>query len=95
MTLNFPNESRSYDARRRQVRFWGYDSSMEVPFFVDVGAFCERSDEAELAENSCLAAFDASLARIHAAARKAYRRGRKASYLLAPADFERSAGATS
>jgi len=30
----FPNGSRSYDATRLAVRFWGYDHSMEVPFFI-------------------------------------------------------------
>ncbi len=34
MTLNFTNESRSYDATRHAVRFWGYDGSREVSFFV-------------------------------------------------------------
>jgi len=29
MSLMFPNESRSYDATRRAVRFWGYDHAME------------------------------------------------------------------
>jgi Protein of unknown function (DUF1488) len=30
----FPNGSRSYDSTRLAVRFWGYDQSMEVPFFI-------------------------------------------------------------
>ena len=30
MTLDFPNESRSYDAKRNLVRFWGYDSALEI-----------------------------------------------------------------
>jgi len=30
----FPNGSRSYDATRLAIRFWGYDQSMEVPFFI-------------------------------------------------------------
>ena len=34
MTLSFPNQSRSYDATRRAVRFWGHDSAMEASFFV-------------------------------------------------------------
>ncbi|MGC2824133.1 MAG: DUF1488 family protein, partial [Pseudolabrys sp.] len=29
MAITFPNRSRSYDATRRAVRFWGYDRSME------------------------------------------------------------------
>ena len=38
MALRFPNNSRSYDATRRAIRFWGYDSAMEASFFVDVEA---------------------------------------------------------
>ena len=38
MALTFPNPSRSYDATRRAVRFWGYDSSMEASFFVSADA---------------------------------------------------------
>ena len=34
MALNFSNRSRSYDATRRAVRFWGYESAMESSFFV-------------------------------------------------------------
>ena len=34
MALSFPNRSRAFDATRRAVRFWGYDSAMEVAFFV-------------------------------------------------------------
>jgi hypothetical protein len=30
MALSFPNQSRSYDATRRAVRFWGHDSAMEA-----------------------------------------------------------------
>ena len=41
MTLNFPNASRSYDARRNLVRFWGYDSALEVSFLVEAGALCK------------------------------------------------------
>jgi hypothetical protein len=34
MAINFPIRSCSYDARRRAVRFWGYDRSMESSFFM-------------------------------------------------------------
>jgi len=43
MTLNFPNEGRSYDARRRLVCFWGYDSTIEVSFHPSaIKALAER-----------------------------------------------------
>ena len=28
--LNFPNESRSFDAKSNRVQFWGYDGAIEV-----------------------------------------------------------------
>src|SRR5215208_1517466 len=34
VTLSFTNQSRSYDATRQAVRFWGYDGALEVSFFV-------------------------------------------------------------
>ena len=34
MALSFPNQSRSFDATRCAVRFWGHDSRMEASFFV-------------------------------------------------------------
>lgn len=90
MTLNFPNESRSYDARKNLIRFWGHDSALEIPFFVEVSAFCKLSPETKHTEAEYLQAFDAALDRIHELARKAYRRGRKGSYVLAAGDFEPS-----
>ena len=87
MTLNFPNQSRSYDATLRAVRFWGHDGAMEASFYVTEDALKRiqpdlRSDEAEL-----LRAFDLHRVLIQMAATKAYRRGRKGSYELIPADF--------
>ena len=38
MTLNFPNQSRSYDATLRAVRFWGHDGAMEASFYVNEDA---------------------------------------------------------
>jgi Protein of unknown function (DUF1488) len=87
MTLNFPNRSRSYDATLRAVRFWGHDGAMEVSFYVNEDALKRiepglRSDEAGI-----LGAFDLHRDLIHKAAAKVYRRGRKGSYELIPADF--------
>jgi hypothetical protein len=87
MPLNFPNQSRSYDATLRAVRFWGHDGPMEAAFSVNEEALKiiqpgMLSDEAAL-----LRVFDAHRALIHAAATKVYKRGRKGSYELIPADF--------
>jgi hypothetical protein len=36
--IDFPNHSRSYDATRHAVRFWGHDSAIEASFFIDEDA---------------------------------------------------------
>jgi hypothetical protein len=89
MTLNFPNVSRSYDARRNLIRFWGHDSALEIPFFVEVSALDELPSRTMNAEAGYLHLFDAALTRIHEIACKAYSRGSRSSYLLTAADFER------
>jgi Protein of unknown function (DUF1488) len=86
MTISFPNSSRSYDATRRAVRFWGYDRSMENSFFVTVDALQRiqpdlRSDVVDL-----LRAFDNNRERIYAIAAKVYARGRRGSYGVLAAD---------
>lgn len=87
MTLNFPNGSRSYDARRNLVRFWGYDSALEIAFFVEVGALRKLRPQTSNAETGYLEAFDAARDRILDTACKVYSRGRKDAYLLSASDF--------
>lgn len=87
MTLNFPNESRSYDARRNVVRFWGYDSALEISFFVEASALRKLSPHTAAMEAGYLEAFDTTRDLIHESARKAYSRAHKGAYLLAVADF--------
>jgi hypothetical protein len=87
MALNFPNRSRSYDATRRAVRFWGYDSAMEASFFVTEDALKRVQPDMRFDEAGFLSAFDSHRDLIHAAAIKVYARGRKGSYDLFGADF--------
>ncbi len=87
MTLNFPNESRSYDARKNLVRFWGYDSALEISFFIEVGALYKLHPQTRNVEEAYLEAFDAARDQIYETARKIYSRARKDAYLLAAADF--------
>jgi hypothetical protein len=87
MTLSFPNRSRSYDATRHAVRFWGYDSAMEASFFVTEAALKQIQPNARFDEKSLLGAFDANRDLIYAAAVKVYARGRKGSYELVGSDF--------
>ena len=57
MTLDFPNESRSYDAKRNLVRFWGYDSALEISLFVEASALRKLNPLMENGESGCLKAF--------------------------------------
>jgi hypothetical protein len=87
MALRFPNNSRSYDATRRAIRFWGYDSAMEASFFVDVEALKRIQPDLRFDESGLLSAFDTNRDLIYAAATKVYGRGHKGSYDLSPGDF--------
>jgi hypothetical protein len=85
--LSFPNQSRSYDATRRAVRFWGHDSAMEAAFFVNESALKRIQPDLRISESGLLNAFDLNRQLIYATAAKVYRRGHKGSYDLLPADF--------
>ncbi len=87
MSLEFPNSSRSYDATRRAVRFWGYDTAMEWSFFITADALKHVRPAMENDEAGMLAAFNSHRDRICAAARKLYARGRKGSYELGAEDL--------
>src|SRR3954469_15027702 len=87
MSLSFPNMSRSYDATRRAVRFWGYDSAMEASFFVTEDALKRLQPDVALDQIGALRAFDRHRPLIHATAAKVYARGRKGSYDLVSSDF--------
>lgn len=87
MTLNFPNASRSYDETRNLVRFWGYDSTLEISFLVEMSALCKLKPQTSNLEADSLEVFDAAWEQILEAARKVYTRGRCGPYLLAAADF--------
>ena len=85
--MMFPNQSRSYDATRRAVRFWGYDTSMEWSFFVTEDALKHMNPTMEPDEAAMLRVFDSNRELIVAAAERLYRRGRKGSYELGAMDL--------
>ena len=87
MTLDFPNESRSYDGRRNLIRFWGHDSALEISFFVEAGALQKMNPGMRNGETGCLEAFDSRRELIHEVARKLYSKSRKDMYFLEAADF--------
>jgi Protein of unknown function (DUF1488) len=87
MPLNFPNQSRWYDATLRAVRFWGHDSAMEAAFFVEEAALKLIQPNMRLGEAALLNAFDSNRDRIHAVAARVYARGQRGSYNLMSSDF--------
>jgi len=91
MKLSFPNISRSFDANRNRVCFWGYDSAIEVSFFVEADALKRLCPEMGSTETGFLKAFDAALGQIHEVADKVYTNGGKGkgtyAYILAAKDF--------
>src|SRR6185369_7787085 len=87
--IDFPNHSRSYDATRHAVRFWGHDSAIEASFFIDEDALARIQPGVRPDESGFLNAFDANRDKICAAAAKIYVRGSRGSYDLNAANFER------
>jgi hypothetical protein len=87
MTITFPNHSRSYDATRRAVRFWGHDTAMESSFFVTESALRRITTDPLVDEENLLAAFDRNRDLICSVAVRIYGRGRKGSYELDASDF--------
>jgi hypothetical protein len=91
--LAFPNNSRSYDATRRAVRFWGHDSALECSFFVTDEALKSVAAGTRDDEAAMLNAFDSNRERIRQAAARVYERGTRGSYELGVADLGRTARA--
>ena len=89
MAVNFPNLSRSFDAAKNRIRFWGYDSAMEISFFVEADALRKIDPETSNDEAGYLTTFDTARERIHEIANEVYGRGSKGSYtyVLAAAHF--------
>ena len=87
MALNFPNPSRSYDASRCGVRFWGHDGPLEVSFLLDGEAFKLISPGTGQSEDALLSAFDRSRERIQDVAKTVYSRRQFDWYMLTASDF--------
>ena len=89
MRLSFPNPSRSYDASKSRVCFWGYDNAIEVSFFVETDALKQLCPKISDDEAGFLQAFDVTHKRIHEIANKVYVHDGKNSYsyILAARDF--------
>lgn len=82
MSLNFPNPSRSYDAGRHCVSFWGYDNAREIAFTVDNSVISNLSPSTGSDEPAVLAAFDRHREQILALARGLYVGGPQNRYTI-------------
>jgi hypothetical protein len=88
MAITFPNASRSFDATRNAVHFWGHDQSMETSFYISADALVRLMPEAARDETALLAAFDRNCPRIREAAARLYGNGKRGgSYDLHPTHF--------
>ena len=89
MPLSFPNPSCSFDATKKRVDFWGYDSVIEVSFHIEANALKKLCPQISETEAGFLKAFDKVRKRIYDVAEKVYVRGDKNSYayILVTKDF--------
>ena len=87
MSVTFPNESRSYDARQRVVHFWGYDRSMEKSFSVSADALQRLQPDLAADESGLLGAFDANRELIYRTAAKVYAGRARGNYELDVSNF--------
>lgn len=81
MSLNFPNLSRCFESKQNRIRFWGYDSAMEVTFFLQVETLVEICPGTGRTEADLLGAFDSVVEQIRRVACKVYGRRRDLSYV--------------
>jgi len=87
MSIEFPNQSRSYDARRHCVRFWGHDNAREVSFLVGEDALCQVDRRTSRDEAGLMNAFDSNRERIFDVARRVYSKRGSGFCTLAASDF--------
>jgi hypothetical protein len=87
MALSFLNDSRSFDAQRKAVNFWGHDVMFEVSFRLDESALHRLTNLPECDEATALAVFDTNRAHIRNAALRMYRKTSKRYCELSAADL--------
>jgi hypothetical protein len=87
MAIEFPNPSRSYDVSKGVVRFWGYDSILEVVFRLHTAALARINPGLLEDAGAVVAAFDRHQTQILQVAGVVYRRRPMATCELVAADF--------
>lgn len=87
--LRFPNPSRSFDPSKSRICFWGYDSAIEISFFIETDTLKKLSPEMDDVESGFLQVFDAEREQIYKMADKAYMRSEAGSctHILSVADI--------
>ncbi|WP_298960350.1 DUF1488 family protein [uncultured Roseibium sp.] len=86
MALRFPNQSRSYDAGKRSIRFIGHDGVFEVSVFVEVSILQAIAKEEMSSEDQYLEHFDSKRSLMERSASKSYSRRRRATIVLTAAE---------
>ena len=87
MSIEFPNLSGRYDAKRHCVCFWGHDYAREITCLVDEDVLLHVDTRASGDEAGFLNVFDSNRERIFDVARKVYSKRGDAFCMLAVADF--------
>lgn len=59
MGISFPNKARSFDDRKRCVRFTGYDGMFEIKFYLATEVLAQGKSSRNVTEADYLMAFDA------------------------------------
>ena len=87
--LSFPNPSRDFIRSKKQVHFIGYDSVLEISFFLEMDALLKLQPNLDDSESAILQAFDNARQRIQEVASQVYKSRPNLSftYHLVPADF--------
>ena len=87
--LSFPNPSRDFIRSKKQVHFIGYDSVLEISFFLEMDALLKLQPNLDDSESAILQAFDNARQRIQEVASQVYKSRPNLSftYHLGPADF--------
>lgn len=80
--LQFPNPSRSYDASRHCVCFWGYDNSREITFMIDDAMLRNLQPGVGSDECSVLGVFDEFRDKVLEMAQKQYVAGPQNRYSI-------------
>lgn len=74
MALDFLNNCRSFDDKRKTLSFWGNDVMSEIAFRLDETALRRLTGLPHFSEDVALAVFDTNRTHIRNAARRAYKK---------------------